>query len=286
MLKPRIIAVLIVRAGWVVQSLGFRRYLPVGRPEIAVHHLDRWGIDEIVVLCTDAPDGAPDYELMARLSRVGRVPLTYAGGVTEVDQMERLLKVGADKIAINAALHDSPDLIRRGSERFGVQCMVASVDAARHGEAYAVRTNNATRDTGKETLDFCGTLQEAGAGEILLQSVDRDGARTGYDADLCRPVLAQAGIPVILCGGVGHPQHLAEGISWGAAAVAAGNFWHYTEQSVIVAKRWLVESDVSVRLDTHATYADFAHDSQGRAAKRDDSDLETLRFTYVPEEVI
>jgi imidazole glycerol-phosphate synthase subunit HisF len=288
-LKQRVVGVIVVRSGWAVQSIGFNRYLPVGRPEIAVEYLNRWGIDEIVLLDIDAAAQGrkPDFDAVHRYARLGQVPLTVGGGITNINDIESLIRSGADKVAVNWAALENRSLLGEGATLFGSQCIVASLDAKSNGRGeHEVFIRGGREATGMSPADAARRAHEAGAGEILINSVDRDGTKKGYDLGLIRSVMDAVDVPVVACGGVGHPQHLLEGLRLGASGVAAANFWHFSEHSVIVAKRYLAAAGASIRLDTYADYHDFVIDERGRAARRADEILDHLRFDYIPEEVI
>jgi cyclase len=289
MLKTRLVAVLIVRQGIVVQSFDFNRYLPVGSPAIAVEYLDRWGVDEIVVLDIDAtPDGRqPAFDRIGVYSSCCHVPLTIGGGITEVDDIVTMLQTGADKVVINSAAVDNPRLISDGARLFGSQCIVVSVDARRTtGGEYATVTQSNNVTTGYTPVDLAKRAEDHGAGEIFLNAVHRDGARTGYDLALIETVIAAVAIPVIVCGGVGHSEHFRPAIDLGASAVAAANFFHHTEHSVTVCKSFLTATGADMRLDSYVTYDAIEFDSLGRVHKREDDALEQLFVEFTPEEVI
>lgn len=288
MLKNRIIAVLVIKDGLVVQSIGFRRYLPVGSPVVAVEFLTSWGVDEIVFLDIDAtPKGRePNYSAIANVVSAGQVPLTVGGGISTLQHIEKALYYGADKVAVNAAFISNPDLVREGAKRFGNQCIVVSMDVFQRKNGYEVLTHSGARQTGCNPVETALRAEQAGAGEILLNSIHRDGMKTGYDIELTESVCKAVHIPVIACGGVGNPGHLLEGIRAGAGAVAAGNFFHFSEHSIITTKNWLILKGAEVRLDTYATYDCFSFDSLGRPSKLEDVALERLRFDYIPEELI
>ena len=280
MLKPRVIAVVLVKDGTVVQSIGFRRYLPVGKPEIAISYLDRWGIDEIVVLHIDGKPASAD--TVASYSRHCAVPLSVGGGVRDAATVQRIIQAGADKIVLNSAAVANPALISEAAERFGEQCVVVSIDA-RGGMAHV---NGGKQAVGLEAATLARQCAERGAGEILVNSIDRDGSKTGYDLELIRTLVAAVPVPVIACGGAGTPEHLREALGEGPAAVAAANFFHFTEHSVILAKSWLAAHGVPVRLDSYTSYAGRELDREGRLVRLAEDALDRLRFRYVPEEVI
>lgn len=289
MLKTRIVGVLVVKSGIVVQSINFKRYLPVGSVAVAVEYLNRWGIDEIVLLDIDAtPQGQPpQFDRVREYSKFCQVPLTVGGGIRTVADMERLVHSGADRIAINAAAIENPALIEEGARRLGSQCIVVSIDArSQENGEYRVYSHSGSRTTPYDPVVFAKRAESAGAGEIFLTSIDQDGSKRGYDLELLRSVAAAVNIPVIVCGGVGHPGHLLEAANMDVSAVAAANFYHFTEHSVIVAKSHLKASGANVRLDSYVTYEGFQFDGDGRAAKISDEALDKLRFEVIPEEVI
>jgi cyclase len=288
-LKVRVIGVLVVRDELVVQSINFRRYLPVGVPSIAVEYLNRWGIDEIALLDIGTSSGKrrPDFERTAEYARHAQVPIAVGGGIANIHDIERLIRSGADKVILNTAAVEQPALITEAAQLYGTQCIVVSIDGRRlQGGGYEAVTHGGRRATGRSPSDLAQDAEHHGAGEILLNSIDLDGAKSGYDVDLIRSVVSAVRIPVIVCGGVGRSEHFLDGIAIGASAVAAANFFHYTEHSVAIAKRFLRAHDVAVRLDTLVKYDGFVLEGSGRVAKASDEALDRLRFEHIPEEVI
>jgi cyclase len=288
MLTNRIIGVLTVRDGIVVQSIGFRRYLPVGRPEIAVEYLNRWGIDEILLVDIGASSAGRclDAASVRSFSRQAQVPFAAGGGVRSVHDIEAIIRSGADKVVINTAAIELPEVITEGARLFGNQCIVVSIDARRTASGVQVLTRGGRVPATGSVAELARRAEGLGAGEILVTSIDRDGSKRGYDLDLIRMTADSVRIPVIACGGVGRPDDLLAGISAGASAVAAGNFFHYTEHSVAVAKAAMRRRGATVRLDGAVTYHDAALSADERIGKRDDAVLDRLRFEHVPEEVI
>lgn len=291
MLKQRVIAFLPVRDGVVVQSIGFRKYLPVGKPHIAVEFLNQWGIDEIVLVDIGATvEGRTiDLDLVRRVSRVCFVPLTIGGGLRSVDDMTAVLRSGADKVAINTAAFHTPELITLGAETFGAQCIVVSIDVKYDSSSRPEAVLNSGRTgTGLGPTELARKAEKFGAGEILLNSVDRDGSKSGFDLTVVADVAAAVSIPVIACGGAGHPRDFADVLRLpNISAAAAGNYFHFSEHSVITTKGFLRgDRGDLVRLDTYADYHEFAYDEAGRIARKRDAQLEELFFEYHPKEVI
>jgi imidazole glycerol-phosphate synthase subunit HisF len=272
MTRTRLVACLLVRCGLVVQSIGFRRYRPVGRPAVAMEFLAKWDVDEIVLLdiSATAENRGPDLDMLSRVSDRCFVPLTFGGGIRSVDDIRAVIRAGADKICTNAKALADPDFIARAADLFGSQCIVVSIDARSddHG-GYQVFADGGRRPTGLTPTALAATVERQGAGEIFLNSIDRDGSGQGYDVDLIRQVSQAVGIPVIACGGVGrHDDFPAAVLGGGASAAAAANIFHFIEHSAIVAKAHMLRAGVNVRLDTAATYADFSFDERGRLIRR------------------
>ena len=177
------------------------------------------------------------------------MPLTVGGGVRTVDDVRSLLMVGADKVSINTAAVETPGLIREVADRFGSQCIVVSIDARRNADGtHETCTHAGTRRTGLDPVDVARDAERMGAGEILLTSIDRDGAMEGYDLDLTRRVAEAVRVPVIASGGAGNYQHMADALGIGhASAVAAASMFHFTEQTPLGAKLFLGELGFAVR---------------------------------------
>ena len=288
MLKKRIVATLVIKDGVVVQSRNFKRYLPVGKPEIAVEFLDDWGVDEIILLDISASRAGrlPDFEMVRSASVCCHVPLTVGGGITSTEHILKLMHCGADKVSFNQAALHQPTLIEGAAKLFGDQCVVVSIDALQIDGNYHVydylNRNVLTVPVG----EFARQMQDRGAGEILINSVDRDGAQCGFDIDLINSVCSAVTVPVICCGGAGKPQHFIEVLEGtDVSAVAAANFFHFTEHSVTKTKA-LVGQHIPVRHETHARYTSNPFNDVGRLLKKDDAVLEELLYHRVDKEII
>jgi len=289
--KQRIIAALILRDEWIVQSIGFNRYLPVGRPEVAVRFLDEWGVDEIILLDISAGRERRSIrpQTIASISRFAHVPLTAGGGIRSVEDVRALISAGADKVAVNTLLHDDPGAVRRIAAHFGDQCVIASIDARRRADgSFEVVTEGGRRATGIAPDALARrAITEMDVGEILINSIDADGRRQGYDLELVRRVAAAVHAPVIALGGAGVPRHLCDVLAIpGIAAAAVANMLHYTEHSVAVLKSYLVQNGVDLRLDSSADYRYAPLPEDGRLARRDEHELRDLYFRHIPRETI
>lgn len=283
MTKVRLVACLLVRDGLVVQSVGFRRYRPIGRPGIAMEFLARWDVDEIVLLDITATcrGQGPDLEMIAGVSDRCFVPLTVGGGIRSVDDVRAVIRAGADKVCTNAQALADPDFLTRAADTFGSQCVVVSIDAMRHADgALEVFSHGGRRPTGLRPEAWAAEAERRGAGEIFLNSIDRDGSRRGYDIGLIRDVSRAVGVPVVACGGVGRHGDIPAGIlEGGASAVAAANIFHFIEHSTIVAKTHMLRAGIDIRLDTAATYTGFVFDEKGRLIRKSEDELDRLVVT-------
>ncbi|MBI1245695.1 MAG: hypothetical protein GC202_11870 [Alphaproteobacteria bacterium] len=267
MLRKRIVALLPVRRGIVIQSFCFARYLPVGRLEIAIEFLDEWGVDEIVVVDIDATreNRTIDPALVERASGAARVPLAVGGGVRSVEDAHRLLASGADKIVLRSTAAARPGLVGEIATFFGDQCVVVAMDLHRAGAAPpAVRQTPGSTMPG-DPLEAMAMMAGAGAGEILAQVTDDDGRGGGIDVSYLREGAALPALPLIVASGTGHPGHVAAALRVpGVAAVAIANILSHSEQSVTTLKSWLRSNGVDVRLDTAHDYLGGDFDSRGR----------------------
>lgn len=251
MLTRRIIPCLDVKDGRVVKGVNFVDLVDAGDPvEAAVAYQDA-GADELVFLDITATTEDRDTltELVERISEKVFIPFTVGGGIRSVDDMQRVLLAGADKIGVNSAAVSRPELIREGAERFGSQCIVCAVDARKRtdGEGWEVFVAGGKKATGLDCVEWCKRLVELGAGEILLTSMDRDGTRDGYDLELLRAVTAAVDVPIIASGGVGNLEHLADGIEAGAHAVLAASIFHFGDYTVQQARELLLSRGIPMR---------------------------------------
>lgn len=251
MQKTRLIAVLIVRDGQVVQSVRFKHTNVIHYdPVHAMECFNKWAVDEIVILnvSRDAETRERFAEIVGNICNDCFVPVTVGGWISDADYADSLLRSGADKLCLNTAFFRDPDLVTRLSRRYGRQCIVASMDIKRDEQGRAsVHVDRGSQDTGITPLAWAQRAVELGAGEVFFNSIDHDGARKGYDLESIREISAGIDIPLIAFGGVLRWEHLAQGIEAGANAVAAANIFHYTEHSAKKAKKFLLDAGYSVR---------------------------------------
>jgi cyclase len=250
-LAKRVIPCLDVTAGRVVKGVNFVQLRDAGDPvEIAARY-DGEGADELAFLDITASSDQRDILLNVIEAVAARVfiPLTVGGGVRKVEDVRRLLNAGADKVSINTAAVQNPQLVREASGIVGCQCIVVAIDAKKSGASWQVFTHGGRKATGLDVLDWAKRMEAAGAGEILLTSMDRDGTRDGFDLALTRAVADAVGVPVIASGGVGAPEHMAAGVlEGGADAVLAASVFHFGDFSVRQAKEHMRARGIEVRL--------------------------------------
>jgi cyclase len=250
-LAKRVIPCLDVTAGRVVKGVNLVGLRDAGDPvEIAARY-DREGADELCFLDITASSDERDILLHVIEAVAAQVfiPLTVGGGVRKVEDVRRLLNAGADKVSINTAAVQNPALVAEASGIVGNQCIVVAIDAKRKGSGWEVYTHGGRKPAGLDAVDWARRMQAAGAGEILLTSMDRDGTRDGFDLALTRAVAEAVGVPVIASGGVGGKQHLAAGVLEGKAdAVLAASVFHFGDFTVRAAKEYMRERGIEVRL--------------------------------------
>jgi imidazole glycerol-phosphate synthase subunit HisF len=250
-LAKRVIPCLDVTAGRVVKGVNFVKLRDAGDPvEIAARY-DGEGADELTFLDITASSDERDillHVIEAVASRVF-IPLTVGGGVRKVEDVRRLLNAGADKVSINTAAVTNPELVREASGIVGAQCIVVAIDAKKSGASWEVFTHGGRKPTGLDAVEWARRMQQSGAGEILLTSMDRDGTRDGFDLGLTRAVSEAVGIPVVASGGVGSQEHLADGVLEGRAdAVLAASVFHFGDFTVRQAKEYMRDRGIEVRL--------------------------------------
>ncbi len=238
MLIPRVIPCLLLKGTGLVKTEGFKNPKYVGDIVNAVRIFNDKEVDEIIILDITAHQTRKiNFELITQTASEAFMPMCYGGGVRTVDEIKRLLRAGIEKVAINTAAYEDPRLIEAGAKMFGSQSIVAGIDVKKGllGR-YSVASHGATKKQNPDVIEWAKSVERAGAGEILLTSVDRDGTRSGYDLELVSKVAAAVRIPVIACGGAGTVAHFAEAILSGASAVAAGSMFvfHGPHRAVLI----------------------------------------------------
>ena len=250
MLKNRIIPCLDVKNGRVVKGINFVDLKDAGDPVEQAKIYSDGGADEICFLDITASNENRDtiYEVVEKTSKNCFVPLTVGGGIRSVEDINKLLNCGADKVSINTAAVQNPNVVEESSKKFGSQCIVVAIDAKKNGDIWEIFTHGGRNSTGINAIQYAKKMENYGAGELLVTSMDRDGTQSGYDIELMKIISSNVNIPVIASGGVGTLDHLAEGIKSGASAVLAASIFHYGTYSVKQAKQYLASKDIPVRI--------------------------------------
>lgn len=262
MYKRRLIPVLFLQNGWMVRSEDFSIHQIIGDPLIHVERLVEWDVDELIILDITSAASSFDHarddykhkpvdDLLKFINRIATecsIPLSFGGRIRTLDDIERRILNGADKICLNQALFDTPGLVGEAAHHFGSQAIVASVDYKVIEGIPIVHSHAGKRNTGISAMDWAAKAESEGAGEILLNAIDRDGKACGYDIDNIQDVVERVSVPVIACGGAGNQRHFQECYEkTNISAVAAGNIFHFTENAYPRAKTFLKSKRTDIR---------------------------------------
>jgi len=252
MTAKRIIPCLDIARGRVVKGISFTNLRDAGDPVEQAMIYDREGADELVFLdITASREGRKILiDLVEKVASVLTIPFTVGGGVSSIEDFYKLLRAGADKVSVNTAAFLKPSLVSEAASIFGSQCVVVAIDAKREGDGWEVYVKGGSEPTGKDAIEWAEQVEEMGAGEILLTSIDRDGTKLGYDLELTRAVAERVSIPVIASGGAGSLEHFLEVLTLGGADTAlAASVFHFGEIRIPHLKDYLSRMGVEVRKD-------------------------------------
>ncbi|MAI29655.1 MAG: imidazole glycerol phosphate synthase subunit HisF [Rickettsiales bacterium] len=251
-MKIRIIPCLDVDRGRVVKGINFVDLIDAGNPVEQAKIYSKSGADEITFLDITATHEKrnPMVDIIEKTAYECFVPLTVGGGIRELSDMDKFLSVGADKISLNSAAINNPNLITEGAKKFGNQCIVVAIDAKKIKNDWKVFINGGRINTNIDAIKWAKKVEDLGAGEILLTSMDRDGTKAGFDLDLTEKISESLNIPVIASGGVGTLNHFVEGVKKGkASALLAASVFHFGKFSINEVKKHLILNDIDVRMD-------------------------------------
>lgn len=251
MLKTRIIPCLDVKDGRVVKGVNFLELRDAGDPVEQAKAYEEQGADELCFLDITATHEKRGilYDIVSEVASECFMPLTVGGGVQELEDIRQLLLAGADKVSINSAAVYNPEFIKEASEKFGNQCIVVAIDTKWNGENPEIFTHGGRKPTGINTLEWAKKMEDFGAGELLLTSMDRDGTKAGFDNRITKQVCDLVTIPVVASGGVGEPKHFVDGAKSGATALLAASIFHFGEYTIEEVKKYMAENDIAVRLE-------------------------------------
>ncbi|MEK6945624.1 MAG: imidazole glycerol phosphate synthase cyclase subunit [Nanoarchaeota archaeon] len=261
MLKKRLIPCLFLKNGHLVRSEKFSYHQLLGDPLHQVERINSWSADELIYIdISDVKEYdlrrsdmkvkrmSDIYEIISEVSKTCFIPLSFGGNIKTLDEIREILKRGADKVVVNTIAIENPNFITEGAAKFGSQCIIVGIDVKKENGEYKVYSHHGKTLTDKNLVSWAKEVEHLGAGEIFLNSIDRDGTGMGYDTYLIKSVADAVKIPVIACGGVGVFEHFIEGfVDGNASAVAAGNIFNYTENSVIRAKKTLKKAGIEIR---------------------------------------
>lgn len=255
-LAKRIIPCLDVDNGRVVKGVRFQEIRDAGDPVQIARHYDAQGADELTFLdiTASSDNRATMVSVVEAIAEQVFIPLTVGGGIRELDDIRRMLHAGADKVSINTAAIARPDFVKQAADHFGAQCIVVAIDAKQvqaEPARWEIFTHGGRRATGIDAVEWAHKMAHDGAGELLVTSMDRDGTRIGFDVALTRAIGDAVSVPVIASGGVGHLDHLVQGVlEGGADAVLAASIFHFGEYSIAQAKQRMAQAGIEVRLAT------------------------------------
>lgn len=252
MLKTRVLPIVLLTGYNVVKSIKFSTFRTLGNPITVSRVYDSRGVDELVLLDIRATteDRGPNIEIISDIAGECFMPLTVGGGIKTVEQAREIIRSGADKISINTAAVENPQLIEDLSKEFGAQCVVVSIDCKKNPDGTtSVYTHSGKKKTDLDPIQWAKGAEQRGAGEILLNSIDQDGIMKGFDIELIKSITAAVKIPVISCGGAGEPKDFLSAIKeGGASAVAAASIFHFTSNTPKSVKEYLRDHKIPVRL--------------------------------------
>ncbi len=251
MLKVRIIPCLDVKDGRVVKGVNFVNLVDAGDPVEQAKVYEAQGADELCFLDITASHEDRDnfYHVVEQVAETCFMPLTVGGGVKTVDHVYKLLRSGADKVAINTAAIFTPELVKEAAQKFGKQCIVVAIDAKWNGEFFEIFTHGGRNSTGINALEWAKKMEDYGAGELLVTSMDKDGTKSGFNNKLNKAIADVVNIPVVASGGVGKLEHFAEGVKEGnASAVLAASVFHFGELTIGQVKEYMKKQGIAVRL--------------------------------------
>ena len=268
MLKKRIIAVVMIQNNLVVQSIGFSKILPIGKIETVLEFLEYWDIDEIVILDISATleNRIFNEKLISNISKSIFIPISIGGGIKNIQDIQRIIQYGADKVIVNSTLFHNTKIITECKNTFGSQSIIACIDIKKDlSNNYIIYSHSGTKIVNIKIDTYLKKLESLGIGEIIINSIDNDGKKTGYDIDLINYVKNLVNIPIIAMGGASTPNDFIDIFEkTNINAAAAGNMFHYTEHSTAICKGYLESKEINIRTNKELDYSKYIFDNQCR----------------------
>lgn len=267
MLKKRVIASLMIKDDLVVQSIGFKKFLPIGKLEIALEFLEYWDVDEIVILDISATKNNKVFnsDLIQKISEKVFIPISIGGGVKTLEDVRKIISNGADKVVLNSSVYNNFNLIKECANSFGKQSVIVCIDVKKENDQYIIYTHSGAKRLEIDLVEYLEKIQKYGVGEILINSIDRDGSKEGYDLALISLVCSKSKVPVIALGGAGTTEDMLKVLqNTKVSGVAAGNMFHFIEHSTAVSKSFLRKNMNNIRLNPYLDYTSFDFDSNCR----------------------
>ena len=288
MLNKRIIGSILTNGAKAIQSYQFNQYLPLGKPEIQAENLNRWGIDEILLLDIFATKMGrePNYNIVQKVAQNAFVPLTIGGGIRRIDQVHRLMESGADRVCINSSYRTNPQLLTQIASIYGTQSLVVAIDYRESESKFRIFNYEKHKDCDRNITELISNLELLGCGEILLQNINRDGTKKGFDLKFSRTAAEKSTIPVIVMGGAGKSDDFFEIFSQTEIAGAvAGNLLNQREHMVNQIKASLKDK-IAIRSETLTQYENHEFDKNGFMVKMEEEALKKLFYLKIKKEVI
>ena len=283
MKNVRIIGNVLIKNEIAVQSINFKKYLPIGKPKILIDFLSTWGIDEIIVLDINGSIKDSTYlkDNLKEITKNSNTPISAGGGIKNIKDVENLIRGGADKVVINSNGILNPKLIKKSALEFGNQAVIGSIDVKKVDNNYNVFTHSGTKQSKFSLIENIKIYEENQVGEILINSIDNDGLKKGFDIKLIKIIKSQTQLPTIICGGAGNFDHFGKIMKYNLSGIASGNFLSFTEHSIKNLKYYLknLKKNNEIRYEKNNDKKIFDFDF--RYSKKDDELLESLKYKKI-----
>jgi len=283
MKNVRIIGNVLIKDEIAVQSINFKKYLPIGKPKILIDFLSTWGIDEIIVLDIKGSIKNNSYlkNNLKEITKNTNTPVSAGGGIKNIKDVESLIRGGADKVVINSNGILNPKLIKKSALEFGNQAIIGSIDVKRIDNNYNVFTHSGTKQSKFSLIETVKIFEENQVGEILINSIDNDGLKKGFDTKLIKIIKSQTQLPTIICGGAGNFDHFSKIMKYNLSGIASGNFLSFTEHSIKNLKFYLKNLKKNNEIRYEKINDKKVFNFQFRYSKKDDELLESLKYKKI-----